>query len=156
MDPTALAVLSIFGGAALTALAGFIGAWLQGRREHSRWLREQRYEAFTRAIDLVSNLRGIAQEVAELTSEIKDGLSEPELADATARLVDRVERLDVLNDEAAERMAPLVLLGPDAVSDGYVALIGAMNPPGAMDDDRVNAAESALTIAMRAALGVKA
>ncbi|WP_157544345.1 hypothetical protein [Microbacterium sp. PAMC 28756] len=61
-----------------------------------------------------------------------------------------------LNDVAAERMAPLVLLGPDAVSDGYVALIDAMSPPEAMDRDRVNAAESALTAAMRAALGVSA
>lgn len=42
IDPTLLALLSIFGGATLTVIAGFFGAWIQSRREHSKWLREQR------------------------------------------------------------------------------------------------------------------
>jgi len=46
LDPTALALLSIFGGVAVTVVAGFIGAWIQGRREHSRWVRSQRYIAY--------------------------------------------------------------------------------------------------------------
>lgn len=45
LDPTLLALLSIFGGAALTVAAGFVGAWIQGRREHTKWLRDQRYLA---------------------------------------------------------------------------------------------------------------
>lgn len=36
IDPTVLAILSIFGGAALTALAGLIGAGINASRERNR------------------------------------------------------------------------------------------------------------------------
>ncbi|WP_242088712.1 hypothetical protein [Microbacterium lacticum] len=46
MDPLALALLSIFGGAALTAGAGFLGAWIQSRRETAKWWRDERLRAY--------------------------------------------------------------------------------------------------------------
>lgn len=47
LDPTLLALLSIFGGVALTIIAGAIGALIQHRREHSKWLRDQRLRVYT-------------------------------------------------------------------------------------------------------------
>lgn len=41
-------LLTALGGAAVTAAAGVLGAWVQGRREHKRWVRERRYEAYVR------------------------------------------------------------------------------------------------------------
>ena len=49
----ALALLSIFGGASLTALAGLIGVVVQTRREHQQWLRAQRAGAFADALAFV-------------------------------------------------------------------------------------------------------
>ena len=46
INPTELSLLSIFGGVALTVVAGFIGAWIQGRREHFKWQRDQRLKAY--------------------------------------------------------------------------------------------------------------
>lgn len=57
IDPTVLAILSIFGGAALTALAGLIGAGINASREHNRWLREQRISAYERAHGLLEEMR---------------------------------------------------------------------------------------------------
>lgn len=57
IDPTALAILSIFGGAALTAFAGLIGASINARREHSRWVREQRISVYERALGLLEEVR---------------------------------------------------------------------------------------------------
>lgn len=39
-------LLSVFGGALLTALAALIGAWIQSRREHLKWVREQRINTY--------------------------------------------------------------------------------------------------------------
>jgi hypothetical protein len=57
MDPTLLAVLSIFGGVAVTAGAGLFGAWIQSRREHRKWLRERRIHTYDRAHRLVEDMR---------------------------------------------------------------------------------------------------
>lgn len=56
IDPTALSLLSIFGGAAITVGAGFLGAWIQGRREHKRWLRDQRFDLYSRAAGVLYEL----------------------------------------------------------------------------------------------------
>lgn len=58
MDSTLLAILSIFGGALLTACAGFLGAWIQGRREHRRWIRERRFDAYVDIISLHNEIQG--------------------------------------------------------------------------------------------------
>ena len=46
LDPTAQVLLTVFGAAIVTALAGFAGAALQGRREHKRWVRQERLAAY--------------------------------------------------------------------------------------------------------------
>jgi hypothetical protein len=38
--------LSLLVGALGAAVLGLFGAWVQSRREHSKWLREKRYEAY--------------------------------------------------------------------------------------------------------------
>lgn len=50
VDPTTLAMVSIFDGAVVTIIAGFFGAWIQARREHRTWLRKKRYTAYVRFI----------------------------------------------------------------------------------------------------------
>ena len=47
IDPTALALLSIFGGVALTIIAGGIGALFQRAHEKNKWLRDQRLRVYT-------------------------------------------------------------------------------------------------------------
>ncbi|TFD04117.1 hypothetical protein [Cryobacterium sp. TMT1-66-1] len=53
--PTSL--LSALIGALVVALAGLLGAFIQGRREHSKWVREQRYTAYTAFAAAVAHLR---------------------------------------------------------------------------------------------------
>lgn len=40
------AVLALMSGASTAALIGLMGAWIQSRREHGKWLRERRLEAY--------------------------------------------------------------------------------------------------------------
>ncbi|MFF2487236.1 hypothetical protein ACFVSU_12595 [Microbacterium sp. NPDC058062] len=56
IDPTALALLSIFGGVVLTIIAGGIGALIQHRRENTKWLRDNRlrvYSGFLSAVEQI-------------------------------------------------------------------------------------------------------
>ncbi|TFB76748.1 hypothetical protein E3O21_10085 [Cryobacterium flavum] len=53
--PTSL--VSALIGALVVALAGLLGAFIQGRREHSKWVREQRYTAYTAYAAAVNHLR---------------------------------------------------------------------------------------------------
>lgn len=46
IDPLLLVLVSSFGGALVTALAGMIGMVIVSKQEHKRWLRDQRLEAF--------------------------------------------------------------------------------------------------------------
>jgi hypothetical protein len=39
-------LVSLLIGAVGAALIGLFGAWIQSRREHSRWVRERRYDAY--------------------------------------------------------------------------------------------------------------
>ena len=54
MQPATL--LTFLGGAGVAALIGLFGAWIQSRREHERWVREQRLSAYR---DLVRAAEGI-------------------------------------------------------------------------------------------------
>ncbi len=53
IDPTLLALIPVL-TVVLTIIAGLTGAWIQGRRERARWLRERRlqvYEEFLATTD---------------------------------------------------------------------------------------------------------
>ena len=48
--------LSLLVGAFGAALIGLFGAWIQSRREHSRWIRERRYDAYGEFLDVAERL----------------------------------------------------------------------------------------------------
>jgi hypothetical protein len=91
VDPL-LILLTALGGALVAAAAGFIGAWLQGRREHEKWIRERRFEAYTRYMQVAQRWN------VRLSAKI-DGNDEEFL------------------DEMVAAEAEIDLLGPKAVRD---------------------------------------
>jgi hypothetical protein len=50
VDPLVLLVTA-FGGAIVAVVGGLIGAWLQGRREHRKWIRERRLVRYDAVLD---------------------------------------------------------------------------------------------------------
>ncbi len=170
MDPVALAVLSAFGGAGLTAVAGFIGALLQSRREHDKWVREQRYNAYLAYVHADDRYTAVRREIEASNSafeavrewivvqEASPGapMDEPPELDVVGRThEERSERLAALHArmEAAhegivEAAGAFSLLGPDAV------VKAAHNVVGAKLQER-NRAIADLEVVMRKALGVR-
>lgn len=54
---TADALLSVLVGALGASLLGLLGAWIQSRREHVRWVREQRFAAYNGLMKLAERVR---------------------------------------------------------------------------------------------------
>ncbi|WP_295790896.1 hypothetical protein [uncultured Microbacterium sp.] len=159
IDPTVLALLSIFGGALLTAAAGAWGAWRQSKREHVRWVRERRYEAY---LEFIRVARSMVYWRAELTRQkIKSEALDREEAENKARrlnaedgdAIDEVERVAEqletknrlltemivrsrdaiadLNSRILDASAPFYLLGPDSVAKAAQALRKTLATPTA-------------------------
>lgn len=146
LNPTALALLSIFGGAALTVVAGFIGAWLQSRREHQRWLRDKRLEAF---LVLEEWLIRFEWSTGSLEGAKKEAESGSEAANARLEAV-RAERAQLKRDQAAA-WAALGVLGPAEVDE---ALSKLLPPVLAGDEAAIEAHFAAVERTMRRSLKI--
>lgn len=141
MDPTLLAILSIFGGAVVAGFFGFFGAWVQGRREHTRWIREQRLDAYLKLVALHNEITSAEIARAALRPDSKAGSNE------------YVNNLLVgLSERFPAAVAPLAILGPGPVNEAAEAVMGAFNEG---DLPACRAAEQTLTGEMRKALRIR-
>lgn len=153
IDPTMLALLSIFGGAALTVGAGFLGAWIQSRREHEKWLREQRYEAFVRALVLIRDARSLARQLTHLLGRVAEGSPEGEARNRlVADLTDVKKRAIESRDRVNAAAAPISILGPSTVEQAMNAFVPSL---ASGDEAATQRAELTLVESMRTALSVK-
>ncbi len=50
-------LLSVLVGALGASLLGLLGAWIQSRREHTRWVREQRFAAYNSLMKLAERVQ---------------------------------------------------------------------------------------------------
>ncbi|HWU28859.1 MAG TPA: hypothetical protein VN041_07175 [Microbacterium sp.] len=163
MDPTALAfaLIAALGGAALTAVAASIGAIWQSKREHKKWLRERRFDAYK---EFVPAMRGLDLHFAAITS-VKhdlDALNDARPAVPDASYTGRVDRLRLRLDAATtdekpftaralDSMAAVTILGPTSVTNHVESYFVAIR---VQDNDAITAAEDKLLAAMRKAVRV--
>ncbi|TFD53005.1 hypothetical protein E3T55_05755 [Cryobacterium frigoriphilum] len=116
LDPIIVPLVSIC-SVALTILAGFFGAWFQGRREHTKWQRDQRLKAYGDFFTATDNFLGAAHrgDESELSAVARDSLrsaalvrllgpddvyqAAAHLQDATKASVLALERRDPLLDQ---------------------------------------------------------
>lgn len=130
-------------GGLLTLVAGLIGVAVQGRREHAKWVRERRYDAFIAAI-------GLLRKVAGLMDDAKPLLAKGTMPDAELAEVNNKAKL--LRAEWPKASAPLALLGPDRVDEALGEAAKALRGNNA---DLVRVAEQTMIAAMRKALDIK-
>ncbi|MGM7696814.1 hypothetical protein [Microbacterium sp. A84] len=69
LDPTTQILLTVFGAALVTALAGFAGAAVQARRDHRRWVRERRFDAYVDWLKYAHEIRDVLENIERLGSE---------------------------------------------------------------------------------------
>lgn len=141
IDATLLAFIPIV-TVVLTILAGLVGAAIQSRREHVRWVRERRYDAF---VDVGAQInRMISAEMGQAAA--RSGL----VADGEDLLV--VVQREVLL-ELPRAIAPLRVLGPKSVERAAERAMTLVQEGGS--EEELDAAHSALTRTMRKSLRVR-
>jgi hypothetical protein len=100
VDPFVLFVTAL-GGAVVAVVGGLIGAWLQGRREHRKWIREKRLLRYDAVLDAAAE--------AHFAKSINDESGFVQGLTATSAAV-----------------ASILLVGPDEVHDLADNLRGAL------------------------------
>lgn len=131
-------LVSLLVGALGAALLGLLGAWIQSRREHARWIREQRLAAYLDYIRLIERMPYLTK-VDEETLAFIDSLT--------------------------ASVATLRLVGPRAVFDAGVALsqaairdAGFSSEPGIERDPKMagfKTARDTLVAAAQRELGIR-
>lgn len=174
IDPTLLALLSIFGGAALTVIAGFVGAAIQSRNEHAKWLRERRFEAFQHILSTLKKMRAyeddweksehdrLRDSILEESEVSEDEMTAEQLEDIEARIVrtmgprptlrEKRAALRAVRDEIGTALVELGLLGTSEVTNRSGRAVSILTEHGG--GDQFNEAEADLALAMRKALSV--
>lgn len=113
LDPTVVVLLSIFGGALLTAVAGALGAFYQNRREHARWLRERRYEAYVQVLTLMDDVENLARQGQAAAAEGETGAE---------RLKDLIRQVRGVSARLEGESVASRLLGPDDVTRHCISI----------------------------------
>ncbi|WP_434970378.1 hypothetical protein [Microbacterium sp. bgisy207] len=158
------ALVPVVVGGLLALGGGLLGAWIQGRREHRRWIREQRFDAYQRALRLIEHIRGlgfdpvddvieefIARDMADSHDAERDEMRERmrhRLGEDNRR-DEKFRAMRALEVERVEVTTLLALVGPSDVAVHLSAAISEM-----ADDDRYDAALERLVGAMWKPLGI--
>lgn len=152
VDPTSLVLLPL-AGAAITAGFGFLGAYIQSRREHDKWVRDRKLEAYVRALTLLQSAASMSREVRAMNVEIALAAQESRVPKVN------MDRLEAINAEATEAQAtlwaahaPMRILGPESVN---VAMTDQVKAIGAGDFAAAEKAEQVIEAAMRRELKIK-
>lgn len=122
LDPTLLALLSIFGGVALTIIAGAIGALIQHRREHTKWLRDQRLRVYSDHLAATDDFLRAAQNGDPAEAQVVAAASIRALS--ALQLVGPADLYDAANEFQAAMKASVSALDARAsyhVSDLFTA-----------------------------------
>lgn len=83
--PAAVAafLLTALGGAVAAGLFALLGSWVQSRREHHRWIRERRYEAYLDAYNLLDEYNRVYERFRSARND-HDRISEMKVLDRHA------------------------------------------------------------------------
>lgn len=108
IDPLIALLVGAFGAALLTVIGGLIGAWIQSVRDHRKWLRERRFEAYR---DFMINMSQLSNLV-----RTKINIANAESVKST---------LHALSDEIVRSSEAVSMLGPRSVNAAGQDWVGA-------------------------------
>jgi hypothetical protein len=160
----------------VAGLFAALGWWTQAYRDHARWLREKRYEAYTRFLSVGYELADVWREVsaaqgdvdrasteqAEIAAELSGVVDAQRVADLGLRIsslqervsvakaanVARAERIRDLSRRAIEESVRFTLLGPGTVHRATEDFLSAT------EDDARHSALTNLEASMRKPLRI--
>lgn len=162
IDPTLLTLLSIFGAVGVTAITGAGLAIWQSKRDHDRWVRERRYEGFTRILALADRYARYRTEgmvmmarSTELRAAFEAGDTSvgTELNELADEMDSHLARIKPIQDELSDVVATLDILGPPNVLEALNTYTDLFEGG---DDAAIDAAKDDFIEATRKTLSIKA
>lgn len=96
-----LALLAACGGALVTVVGALLGTFLQGKREHKKWLRGERVGAYARYLAHVDEFRSMWRIIE------KEKRNLVRHRETQARVTEDIEELEVDGDDAREQVSSL-------------------------------------------------
>lgn len=63
-------LLTIFGAALVTAGATFTLSWWQSHRDHKRWVRDRRFDAYLRVLHQLEDMKRLMKEMLEFRAQL--------------------------------------------------------------------------------------
>lgn len=97
-------VLTLLGGAVGAALLGLFGAWIQSRREHGRWIREERLAAYGAYIVALDGYIHVSLPASEPPGPAREKLME-EVNEFTSSLLPSGAMISLLGPTKVRRAA---------------------------------------------------
>lgn len=154
IDPAVLALIATLSGAGIAVLGGLLGAWIQGRREHAKWLRDARLRAFVSIETTLNKMERQDRDHLLFKSQLEKAKTDGNIEMMTtmnAQMTALAERALQTGQDIAVDLAQLRLVGPDKVASLVENVAGTMFEN---DAARLYAARSLARNAMRKALGI--
>lgn len=147
MDYSLVPILAVVVGASLTALAGLVGSLIQAKRDHAKWLREKRLDAYTQLLTFLHHSIAMEADVADLTAKV-DAATEANADSLKKALVATQAVVAKVGELRLGASSALTVLGPEYVERAARTVMRAKTK------DELLAAEAALKAAMRRSLGI--
>ena len=138
-------------GGLLALIGGLVGAVIQAGREHRKWLRERRLDAYLKFLAIEHHITVIGADLEMVRTQI-----ESETGEARAHAIEHVKKLmaklEALGGALPEHVTPILLLGPKSVSDASENFLAAGT--AALNGEAHKDAERVLIATMRKAIRV--
>lgn len=122
MSPILIVLVSACGGALVTVVGAFVGAYVQGLREHKKWLRDRRMSLYVELSNHMSTLAECQEELWEISVDTDEDASSADFARIDSKREAINVRLRKLIDDTHIVAAGLKILGPEAVDTAVFKL----------------------------------
>ena len=138
-------------GGLLALIGGLVGAFIQAGREHRKWLRERRLDAYLKFLAIEHHITVIGADLEMVRTQIERETGEAR-AHAIEHVKELVAKLETLGGTLPEHVTPILLLGPKSVSDASENYLAAGT--SALNGEAHKNAERVLIATMRKAIRV--
>ncbi|WP_136587386.1 hypothetical protein [Microbacterium hydrothermale] len=114
------ALVPVMVGGLIAAVGGLLGAAIQARRDHAKWLREKRLEAYVPLVAFLTEYEIILSSVADHQSRIDDVIphaSKEEVERLESALAPDAARGMEYRDRVPKELAAIAVLGPASLAE---------------------------------------
>jgi hypothetical protein len=113
-------IVPVVVGGFIAVIGGLVGAWIQSGREHKKWLREKRLEAYIPMIAFLTEYEIVLSSLADIQGRVEGVAAvstEAEMAEHQKSLAPYRKRAGEYRERVSKEMAAISVLGPESLAE---------------------------------------